>query len=244
MATVPSGRPSYDYPFAAIPVDLLTDKDVSATAVRVFAILARIAYEAGNDELQVTHEEIASRINCSPRSIARPLAQLESLGWIERRICNTALGRSADFYHLNAQRADERTGVGAQRADSRTRDHADLRGPTTLKKEENTPSSSSDSRASNGKAPAAQTEQDFEDWYRGYPRKVSKGAARKAYRAARQKVDADTLLVARDAYARLMDAQRVEPRYIKHPSAWLNQECWDDEVPEHDPFKGPEMRYG
>lgn len=95
-------------------------------------------------------------------------------------------------------------------------------------------------------APSApQIEADFLEWYSGYPVKKSKGAARKAYKTARKKVDAQTLLTARDAFVRLMTAQRVDKDYIKHPSTWLNGECWEDEEGEApNPFEAPPMRFG
>lgn len=90
---------------------------------------------------------------------------------------------------------------------------------------------------------------EFEAWWQEYPkgRRVKKPEARMEYRRARKKASADDLLTGVIAYARLMDAQRVEPRYIVHPSRWLKNERWDDDdldTPPPSPFDGPEMRFG
>jgi hypothetical protein len=78
-------------------------------------------------------------------------------------------------------------------------------------------------------ASQAAEEEDFEAVWRLYPRKVSKGAGRKAYAVARKKVSAETIERAVTGYA----AQRTgqDEKYTKHFSSWLNGECWTDETP-------------
>lgn len=84
-------------------------------------------------------------------------------------------------------------------------------------------------------------ERDFEDWYASYPRHVGKGAARKAYRAARKKADVRTLTDgALRAQAEYMGK---DPQFIPHPSSWLNAERWDDQAPPKRNWRDdPEMR--
>ena len=73
---------------------------------------------------------------------------------------------------------------------------------------------------------------DFEAWYAAYPKKVARALALKAYRAARKKADAQTLLAGVDG-SRLMARGR---QYCPNPASWLNQERWLDEhdQPEHE----------
>lgn len=68
-------------------------------------------------------------------------------------------------------------------------------------------------------------EAEFEVWYAAYPRHVAKGQALKAYRAARKKTDAKTLLDGIERY------RRIKPDYADwaHPATWLNGERWLDE---------------
>ena len=67
----------------------------------------------------------------------------------------------------------------------------------------------------------------FETWWPHVPRKVSKGGARKAFKAALKKVDLETLIVATDCWAQ--SAVGKEPRYVPHPASWLSDERWTDE---------------
>ena len=71
-------------------------------------------------------------------------------------------------------------------------------------------------------------ERDFDAWYREYPKKVGRGQAVKAFRAAVKKADAETLIDAAKEYA--LTVQGKEKRFIKNPSTWLNGECWLDEM--------------
>lgn len=70
---------------------------------------------------------------------------------------------------------------------------------------------------------------DFERFWQAYPRKVGKGAARKAFARALTLTTLETMLTA-------LAWQRSQPAWVKdggdyipHPSTWLHQERWDDE---------------
>lgn len=83
----------------------------------------------------------------------------------------------------------------------------------------------------------------FEDWWRLYPRKVGKGAARKAWpRAVREAGGAETLLMALKVAIGLGQLDmRDDGRYCPHGSTWLNGERWLDGV-EPDPEPEPAAR--
>lgn len=68
---------------------------------------------------------------------------------------------------------------------------------------------------------------DFGVWWLAYPRRVGRGQAEKAYRAALKLTNAATLLAGAERYA--ADKRGEDPRYVKHPATWLNGKCWLDE---------------
>jgi hypothetical protein len=76
-------------------------------------------------------------------------------------------------------------------------------------------------------APPAAPLAEFEAWWALYPRKVAKGGARHAYRTARSKVSAEVLLAGVRRYA--AERANEDPKFTKHATTWLNQECWSDE---------------
>ena len=68
---------------------------------------------------------------------------------------------------------------------------------------------------------------EFESFWRVYPRKEAKGAARRAFAKARKSVELDVLVAGATRYAG--DRSHENPKYTKHPATWLNGECWADE---------------
>jgi hypothetical protein len=70
----------------------------------------------------------------------------------------------------------------------------------------------------------------FEGFWSVYPKKVGKGAARKAYRHALKRASHDEILAGAKAYA----ASRPDPQFTAHASTWLNADRWLDE-PERKP---------
>lgn len=70
---------------------------------------------------------------------------------------------------------------------------------------------------------------EFARWWARYPRKVSKGQARTAWRKAVKKATPDDLVEALENYAEHWRRANTETQYIPHPATWLNGECWGDE---------------
>ena len=79
-----------------------------------------------------------------------------------------------------------------------------------------------------GASTDAQTaEQIFNDWYKNYPKKVGKGQALTAFKAALKKTDLDTLKAGLEAYRQSVEGR--EKTFIANPATWLNGERWDDD---------------
>ena len=78
--------------------------------------------------------------------------------------------------------------------------------------------------------PQAARAEAFEDFWRAYPRKVAKDAARRAFdKALKAGVDAGALIAGAQRYA--VERQGQDPKFTKHPATWLNGGCWEDELP-------------
>ncbi len=82
----------------------------------------------------------------------------------------------------------------------------------------------------------------FDSWWSDCPKKIGKGQARRAFKAALRKVD----VVHPDEldYVGYVERERAagqDDRYIKHPATWLNGECWNDE---QEPATGDQQSSG
>jgi hypothetical protein len=67
----------------------------------------------------------------------------------------------------------------------------------------------------------------FEEFWKLYPRKQAKGAARTAFQKALRKADIETIL---SGVRRFASDPNREPEFTAHASTWLNQERWLDEA--------------
>ena len=80
----------------------------------------------------------------------------------------------------------------------------------------------------------------FAQFWAAYPKKRSKGAARKAW----DKLHADptmqaTILQAIERAKQSEDWQKDGGKYIPYPATWLNADGWEDEEPEAEPDRPP-----
>jgi hypothetical protein len=66
---------------------------------------------------------------------------------------------------------------------------------------------------------------EFDTFWRAYPRRISKGTARTAFAKAIRKTTLEAMLAAIEDYKRFKP-ERID---FKHPATWLNGECWSDE---------------
>ena len=66
----------------------------------------------------------------------------------------------------------------------------------------------------------------FDEFWDTVPRKVGKGAARKAWKKAVKKADPEVII---EGMRRYRDDPNREDEFTAHPSSWLNAERWDDD---------------
>lgn len=69
---------------------------------------------------------------------------------------------------------------------------------------------------------------EFDELWGFYPRKVGRGAAKKALKAALKKTTFDVLLLKLIDYTDSIEEK--DKQYIPHLATWLNQERWTDEA--------------
>ena len=71
-------------------------------------------------------------------------------------------------------------------------------------------------------------EDDFERWWKEYPKKVGKQAAKTAFMKVHEPVETLIKAVQEQTYSKQWTIEGG--RYIPNPATWLNQGRWDDEV--------------
>ena len=72
-------------------------------------------------------------------------------------------------------------------------------------------------------------DQNFSEVWRLYPKKIGKGAAKKAYEKAVRKIEPNALFQILGEYCRAIHGKEL--RYVPNLATWLNQERWEDDLP-------------
>ena len=177
----------------------------------------------------------------SQATLKRAIAAMEAAGLLSRERRTDKRGhRTSDRYQLHMTAEDERLGLTLPNRHSAYKAESPL-GTVTAPRAHSDHSSpyigtvsepSEDARPVNTKMnTSVSTDDDFEQWWQGYPRKENKGRARTAFKTALKKATVKQLTDGRDAYAARINAERTETKYIAHASSWLNGERWADETP-------------
>lgn len=84
----------------------------------------------------------------------------------------------------------------------------------------------------------------FEQFWAECPRKVGKGAARKAWIKAIKRADPAEIAEAMTAHAQHWRDSGTEERFVPHPSTWLNEDRWLDELRAPPPADEPDWGGG
>jgi phytoene dehydrogenase-like protein len=90
-----------------------------------------------------------------------------------------------------------------------------------------TPDSSSAAKKKT-KRTAREIDESFAEFWRAYPKRVEKEAARKAFAAAIKRGVAPELMI-EGAKRYTVERSGQEAKYTKHPARWLNAGCYADE---------------
>lgn len=222
---------STDYRYAPIPEDVLYDSALDPLAVRIYGALMR--HGLTPDVCYPSHRRLAELVGCAARSVQRPLRVLEDAGWIARLPRFDERGeRISDAFVVHVARTSDAPyalqSAGATRSGTR-------------KNESQVNESHTDQDLDRGSPDPAAC---FDEFWQVFPLRVGKGAARRAWPRALRAAggDCERLLAGARRYR---DDPNREQRYTKHPSSWLNGECWDDEpLPSRtgrQPIRQPDM---
>lgn len=91
-----------------------------------------------------------------------------------------------------------------------------------------------------------QTEQEFEEIWKIYPRKEDKKKAFMAYKTARKKASFDEIKKGVETYSNHIRVSNTDKRYIKLGATYFNGECWannyEQSVPQEELIKGKYTR--
>lgn len=205
------GRFEFEGRFTQVPNDWARDKGLSLKARGLLVEL--MSHQAG---WNITLESLRSEKD-GTGAVRSAVTELEEAGWLtveRQRDENGRLG-AADYF---------------------------LKEPARSEPECNFPTLADPTLANPGtkntipledylKNYPSPDEEQFDEWWKVYPRKAAKGDARSAFKSAikNKKISFEDLMVASRLYA---DERSKVPagdkKFTPYPASWLNKEMWED----------------
>lgn len=213
-------------PFAIVPEWLIDHPDLSDRAVRLYAVLARVAGSRGS--AWPGRKTLAARLRCSPSALDRALRELREAGAVTVTARTSATGRrTSNLYRLHLHPSPQVVRVIVTGDDD----------PLVTGDEVTTLTDSQEERQGvlrtpGGASPATSTDPpalvaaQFKDWWSTYPRKVGKRTAEAAWRRARKRAPVGVLL---EGARRYRDDPNRRDAFTAHPTTWLNRDGWQDD---------------
>lgn len=181
----------------------------------VLLALADFADDAGNCWPSIA--TIAKKARVQDRSAIRIVRRLESAGYLKTIVGGGRHG--CNQYRINPDRLSPLTESHPDRNDRETL--------TETTRNPDPPVTRTIIEPSREPSLLNIGQNGFDDFWAIYPRKVAKGAARKAWDKAVKRAPPDTIIAGTRAYADARQGQ--DAQYTAHPASWLNAERWTDD---------------
>jgi hypothetical protein len=211
--------------FTVLPNEALRDASLSFRATGLLAYLLSLPEGSSIDSLTLSKRKPEGR-----DAIRTAFRELEEAGYVRRSKEKNDQNQWQTVTEISDQRmvepGPENPASGSQATDSRASGDQAL----CVKNREQEPGQEPPLPPKGGVAKVDDTDADFDAFYTRYPRKVGKPAAKRAYRTARKKADAETIAAGLSAWMPYWQAKN-DMELVPHPSTWLNQERWNDIPP-------------
>lgn len=197
----------------------LDDPKVQALPGDLFKIWVNLLCVAARSGGRLPQQDLPFLMRMEPAVIDQAIGVLMDRGLIDE----TEAGLEPHNWNGRQFKSDD--------SKERVRKHRDRNGEVTVTetiepKKNETPALCSVS-ASDRRTLSEKITDEFEICYGAYPLHKGRGAALRAYKTARGKVELDALLSAIKKFA--SKCAGMDPKFIPHPATWLNQERWLDD---------------
>ena len=201
--------------FAIMP-EWVIELDVSHTAFRLYAVLARYADNVTHQAFP-SLDTLAERLSCSEKTVRRAIEDLVKHGAITKH----NRGRyNSNLYTVMVSPPEgtkmsfegTKMSEGGTKMSQRVDKNDQVTITTELEPLE--------------LEPLNDIVQAFNDFWGIYPRKQGKGKAKEAFIKASKLTDVELIVLGAERYA--ADPNLPDPKFVPLPATWLNQERWDD----------------
>lgn len=199
---------------------LIVDSDLHPTTRHVALTLSMHMSERGGSCFP-SIATLARETGLHGRTISDKLSELEARGFLARRVERKGEGRGTRIFYS----ATDPTTTRVQTAGGPD-DHLLFDNTTTRVQTAGVEDVIESDRRSLAQTDDQPPSPSFEAFWAQYPRKAGKGQARRAW-GKLGLCDRALALAAVPRFA--LVSRGVDAKFIKHPSTWLNGECWLDD---------------
>lgn len=229
--------------FVMVPNAFARDPQIPPSAFRVAVYIM-----SHTTSWQVSQESIGRALEMSAGTVASALRKLADLGYAHRQQQHDHNGRRPDIITISCEplskgewerelagQAPTAISLSGESPSGETEARKNIKSKKTILEEDHQGSSSPAGDAvlpgmPEPILPEKAIDIEFEGWWRSYPRKVGKDAARIKYRAARKGGASEQVLAdALAAHAAGWEREQRVKEYIPHAATWLNQGRYNDE---------------
>jgi predicted transcriptional regulator len=204
-------------PFAQVPNSAIRDPQISPNAFRLLAYL--MSHKEG---YELTYGQIERQTTLGRYAINEAIKVLTEKGWLrtERTKKDNGQFGPTSFHILDPEQPGEVNSV----ADDSSVGDSTMEQPT-------------DNKNTNSLEKTKDKEkhlEDFDEFWKLYPKKIAKADALKAWNKAIKTKTAERLLELTKAYA---EGKLPDQTYIPYPASWLNKELYESvEIAEAKPL--------
>jgi len=176
--------------------------------------------------LCVSEDELAVLIHSDKAQVERLVKELESRGVFSRDTDGTIFSRRMV--------ADEGKSIEAAERGRKGGNPALVKKQPEMQQDDVEKDEVEECTTGTTEAPKLPYTNEFEEFWSAYPKKIGKGAAWRAWSKAKARPAIRDILIAVIQQAESEQWTKDGGQFIPHPSTWINQARWLDEVKEQD----------
>ena len=212
--------------YTTVPNWVVRDPNYSPNAFRLLAYL--LSHQSG---YELTYAQIERQTTLGRYAINEAAKFLIAEGWLEWKQDKGADGKYlAKTWIIKDPNSDQMNPLWN---DSTTEPFRN--GTTNGLKEEHLLEKQTNKRKTLSEGEIADL---FNEFYNEYPKKVDKGAAKRAFKSALSRATFEDILAGAIRYAN--DPNLPESKFMKNPATWLNADAWENGPLPDDPRRSKE----
>ena len=214
-------RPSY---YSIIPADVRYDDGLKANEKLLYSEITALSNKKGYCWSE--NKYFADLYNVKKGTVSGWVSNLEKKGYIRTRLIYQKGSKQVSERRIYITVPDVRTPGDKNRIPYEEKNEH----PMLKKSKEELITTSTNTTSTNKDHSSAKLTERFESLWKLYPRKQGKKDALKHYkRAVKEGTTDDEIEAGIQSYVGYIEKNDVDKRYVKHGSAWFNQEGWLDD---------------